>query len=84
MVYLPATLSHTILTDLLRNDMGFEGIVVTDSLVMDAIEDNFAMEDVVKMAINVMIYCGSKMYFCEFFTNLHFYKLNPDNRIDFL
>ena len=33
----PATLSHAILTDLLRNDLGFEGLVVTDALTMDGI-----------------------------------------------
>ena len=33
----PATLSHAILTELLRNDLGFEGLVVTDALTMDGI-----------------------------------------------
>lgn len=31
---LPATLSKPILTDLLRNELGFEGIIITDSLGM--------------------------------------------------
>ncbi|MEB3168570.1 MAG: glycoside hydrolase family 3 N-terminal domain-containing protein, partial [Synechococcaceae cyanobacterium] len=33
----PATLSAAVLTDLLRRDLGFEGLVVTDALVMEAI-----------------------------------------------
>jgi beta-glucosidase len=33
----PATLSAAVLTDLLRRDLGFGGLVVTDALVMDAI-----------------------------------------------
>ena len=33
----PATLSGPVLTDLLRRDLGFGGLVVTDALVMDAI-----------------------------------------------
>ena len=33
----PATLSPTVLTDLLRRQMGFRGLVVTDALVMEAI-----------------------------------------------
>ncbi|MFN9661705.1 MAG: glycoside hydrolase family 3 N-terminal domain-containing protein [Cyanobacteriota bacterium] len=33
----PATLSPTVLTQLLRQDLGFEGLVVTDALVMEAI-----------------------------------------------
>lgn len=33
----PATLSRAVLTDLLRDQLGFDGLVVTDALVMDAI-----------------------------------------------
>ena len=33
----PATLSSAVLTDLLRRDLGFEGLIVTDALVMEAI-----------------------------------------------
>jgi beta-N-acetylhexosaminidase len=34
----PATLSKKILTELLRNDLGYEGVVITDDLEMGAIE----------------------------------------------
>ena len=51
-VYLPATMSHTILTDILRGDMGFDGLIVTDALDMKAITDNFSVEDTIKLAIN--------------------------------
>ena len=51
-VYLPATLSRTILTDILRKDMGFDGVIVTDSLEMAAISENFRFEDVLCKAIN--------------------------------
>src|SRR5699024_1695846 len=33
----PATLSHPILTELLRQEMGYEGVIVTDSLAMDGV-----------------------------------------------
>jgi beta-N-acetylhexosaminidase len=33
----PATLSRAILTELLRDDLGFEGLVVTDALIMDGV-----------------------------------------------
>ena len=49
---LPATLSKTILTDLLRDEMGFEGVIVTDSLIMDAIAANFGIAQAAAMAIN--------------------------------
>ena len=51
-VYLPATMSRTILTDILRRDMGFDGLIVTDALDMKAITDNFSLEDTVKLTIN--------------------------------
>ncbi len=50
-VYLPATMSRTILTDILRGDMGFEGVIVTDALDMAAITKNFADADVIRLAI---------------------------------
>jgi beta-N-acetylhexosaminidase len=34
----PATLSKKILTNLLRNELGYEGVVITDDLEMGAIE----------------------------------------------
>ncbi|CAM3366330.1 Glycoside hydrolase family 3 N-terminal domain-containing protein [Deinococcus saxicola] len=37
----PATLSRRILTGLLRQDWGFEGVTVTDSMGMRAIDDNY-------------------------------------------
>ena len=34
---LPSTLSRKIVTDLLRNDLGFEGLVITDAMNMEAV-----------------------------------------------
>lgn len=51
-VFLPATLSKTIITDILRNDIGFNGVVTTDALDMGAITDNFDRIDAGVMAIN--------------------------------
>lgn len=50
-IYLPATLSKTILTDMLRVDMGFDGVIITDALNMDAIEKHFDRLDVARLAI---------------------------------
>ncbi len=51
-VYLPATLSKTILTDIMRGDMGYEGIIITDSMQMGALTDNFDIYDTAGLAIN--------------------------------
>jgi beta-N-acetylhexosaminidase len=41
MIQTPATLSKKIMTDLLRNQMQYQGIIVSDALDMKAISDNF-------------------------------------------
>lgn len=38
---LPATLSEKVLTGLLRNELGYDGIIVTDAMDMGAIVDNY-------------------------------------------
>lgn len=40
----PATLSRPILTDLLRGELGFEGVVCSDSLLMAGVRDRFDSE----------------------------------------
>ncbi|MGG1633333.1 glycoside hydrolase family 3 protein [Paenibacillus sp. NRS-1760] len=49
---LPATLSKKVLTGLLRKEMGFKGIIVTDAMVMQAISDNWGAGEAAVMAIN--------------------------------
>ena len=50
-VYVPATLSDDIITGVVREDMGFDGVVVTDAMNMDAISTNFGESEAVIMAI---------------------------------
>ena len=51
-IALPATLSDTIITDILRGDMGFDGVVITDAMEMAAINDHFGRLDAARLAIN--------------------------------
>ena len=51
-IHLPATLSQTILTGILRGDMGFEGVIITDAMDMDAIAKHFDPMDAACLAIN--------------------------------
>lgn len=51
-VYLPATLSETMITGVLREKLGYDGVVVTDALNMDAVAKNFAPMDAAKLALN--------------------------------
>ncbi len=48
---LPATLSRPILTGLLRQDMGFDGLVFTDSMSMRAVSRRFTNEKAAAMAV---------------------------------
>ena len=48
---MPATLSKTILTDILRHELKFEGLIVTDALDMGAISKNFDSNWAVEHAI---------------------------------
>ncbi|MFI2414568.1 glycoside hydrolase family 3 protein [Streptomyces sp. NPDC018947] len=41
---LPATLSRRILTDLLRGELGYDGLIVTDGMEMRAIADTYGIE----------------------------------------
>lgn len=47
---LPATMSHSILTGLLRCRMGFEGLIITDSLGMGALDKTYGIMNATYMA----------------------------------
>ena len=48
----PATLSKKIITGILRENLNFQGVVVTDALEMGAIRNYYSLEDVVHRSIN--------------------------------
>lgn len=48
---LPASLSPRILTNLLRQEMGFEGLIITDALDMDAIDTLYSYPEAAVKAI---------------------------------
>ena len=48
---LPASLSYSFITKLLRGDMGFDGVVITDDLEMGAIMRNYGIGEACKMAV---------------------------------
>jgi len=75
--YLPATLSRAVLTSLLRQDLGFQGIVVSDELHMQAIRDRFSPGETlllgVEAGLDLFLYCGDvedNLAFCETFERL--------------
>jgi beta-N-acetylhexosaminidase len=46
-----ASLSHRVITKLLRDEMGFRGLVMTDDLDMGAILNEYGLEETIRLAI---------------------------------
>ncbi len=51
----PATFSEKMVTKLLREEMGFQGVIVSDDLCMGAIANEYSFEDTLKSTINAGI-----------------------------
>ncbi|WP_432354476.1 glycoside hydrolase family 3 N-terminal domain-containing protein [Sporosarcina sp. A2] len=50
-IHVPATLSYKVLTELMREEMGYDGVITTDALNMNAIADHFGPVDSVIRAV---------------------------------
>jgi beta-N-acetylhexosaminidase len=60
----PATLSPTIITGFLRQELRYDGVVLTDDLEMHAIIDHYGMEDAAVRAVlagcDVLLICKDR------------------------
>lgn len=60
----PTSLSYKIIQKCLRDQMGFNGLVVTDSLTMNAIWGRFSIEEIVLNGFNsgcdILLFCGDR------------------------
>ena len=60
----PSTLSPTVVTDILRGELGFNGVIVSDDLEMDAIIDRFSTFKAVllgiKAGVDMFLVCKSQ------------------------
>jgi beta-N-acetylhexosaminidase len=58
---LPATLSHTVVTGLLREKLNYHGVVFSDDMEMKAISDHYGEEEAVALCvragIDMMLFC---------------------------
>lgn len=48
----PSSLSKTVITNILREDLGFDGVVVTDDMTMGAISENYEIGNAAIKSIN--------------------------------
>src|SRR6476646_6275543 len=57
----PATVSHRIVTELLRNEFGFDGLIMTDDLDMGAILTAYRLDDTIRLCMeagnDIMMLC---------------------------
>ena len=48
----PATLSRKVITGILREELGFDGVVVSDDMQMDAVRSYYGVEKAIELAIH--------------------------------
>jgi len=62
----PASLSRGTVTDLLRDELGWDGVVITDDLQAGAITDNFGKEDAIALALDagndLLLFANQQVY----------------------
>lgn len=62
----PSTLSHVMLTDVLRKEMGYNGLIISDGMEMKAILDNYGIKQGTIMALkagcDILLLCHDYEY----------------------
>ena len=62
----PATLSHNIITGILRNQIGYNGVIISDDMNMGAITDHYGLEQAIELSINagldILIFANNLTY----------------------
>ena len=71
----PASLSKATITGILRNKLGFNGVVISDDLEMGAITAHYTMDEVVLLAINagmdILLYGNNISYDPDIAAKVH-------------
>ncbi len=79
---MPATLSRTIMTGLLRHQLGYKGVIMTDDLCMGAITKNYGVPQAADMALeagcDLVLICHN----AEAHLNEWHPRSLPENRIE--
>lgn len=50
--YIPASLSKDIVAGILRNELNYNGVVITDSIEMKALSDNYTLKEICNLSLN--------------------------------
>ncbi len=82
----PATLSGKILGDILRDEMGYEGVIISDDMTMGAIVNNYSLEDAsidfLKAGGDILLVChgvdNPKLVFNKIMESIEIGELTED------
>jgi beta-N-acetylhexosaminidase len=65
----PATLSYEVMTTMLRDELGFQGVLVSDDMQMGAVTEYYGLEQAVTLAVNagidILIFANNSVYDSE-------------------
>ncbi|MGI6710421.1 MAG: glycoside hydrolase family 3 N-terminal domain-containing protein [Bacilli bacterium] len=81
----PASLSKNIVRDFLINELNFKGLIVTDSLTMQAISKNYLLEEVIYNSVmagcDMLVFCGQALLEDQFNVFNTFVRLVEEGKI---
>lgn len=82
---LPASLSKKVVRDVLIDELGFNGLIATDSLTMQAISLNYTIEEVLVNSVmagcDMLVFCGKALLDDQLSIFNTFVKLVEDKKI---
>lgn len=62
----PATLSKKVIRDLLRENMQYDGVIISDDLQMGAIRNQYSLENTIKLAlqagVDILLFSNQQVY----------------------
>lgn len=71
----PATLSEPTITGLLRNKLNFDGVVISDDLMMGAIRNEYGLKTtinkVINAGVNILVFANNSVYDPEIVPKAH-------------
>lgn len=61
----PSSLSYEVITKLLKEELGFKGLITTDSLTMGAIWQKYSIPEIIEYGVNagndILVFCGKAL-----------------------